>query len=821
MGKTTPKKKLKTSRAKLFFRIVFIFFAVTCFALLAGYALFLYYRPEIKKAINNRLSEEINGEIEIGGVGIELFRNFPTLAFTLENTHLRGPQHERFPGEFFVADHVEMQVDAEKLLDKELHIKAIRISNAKCFVFKAKNGYTNLDIFKKQKRDSSQDSGPVVIKFRNVDVENMDVLYHDSVRNKTFDFRFVKTENFILKRDSSIVFHTAGNIFFNGLTFNAQKGSFLTKKSTQADFHLEYFQFKKELVVSPSVLEWGPTAVTLSGNFQFANSKEFKLNITSDAVAYKEGIAVLSQSIQKKMGKFNVEGPIKIKVDLAGSIGEGKKPAVDIQYFFSKSAAITERFVLNNTTLNGSFSNHQNPALEFNDRNSILIFDSLKASLNGIPFQARAVIRNLNNPEIDLKAIANFKLTDINKELNEDNVQFTTGQAEANIAYSGKLKALNPGEGKLLGKLAGDVKVHNGGIRFIDEQFTIDQVAASIRFTQDRFDIDQLSCRINQNPIEVTGSLSFMPFLKSSEKKGKVVLRVSSSRLDLTKMLARKTNPKKTTKRERRKQLMSTMNDIYEGLEFDFAFTVKHFIYNRFVGKNMKGNVVLARDKLKANKMSVEFAAGKILFNLDVDRVLTSRSPFSIRASVINSGIKEFFYAFNDFNQSVIKYKHLQGKLTMDATFQGMLNKELMLVPSTLLGRTTFYVRNGKLKDFEPLMNMSNFLFKRRDFSDVKFAAIKGDLKVKGTEIDVSRMEIQSSVLSAFVEGRYSLKDSTDLSIQLPLSNLKKRDKNYKPKNVGTDARVGPSVFLRAQTENGKTEITYDPLKKFRRKKTK
>lgn len=821
MKKAAPKKS-GSSRLKIFFKVVSVFFGIVCLALLTGYFLFLYYRPEIKKAINARLSEEVNGEIEIGAVGIELFSNFPTLAITLENTHLRGPQHNRFPQDFFVADRVEMQLDAEKLVDKELHVKAIRISNAKCFVFRTKTGYTNLDIFKKQNRDSAQKTSPVVVRFRNIDVDNMSVLYYDSVQNKTFDFQFIKTENFILKRDSSLLFHVLGGIFFNGLTFNAEKGSFLTKKTTQADFHLEYFLFRKELVVSPSVLAWGPTSIGLAGKFRFADQKKFQLSITSDAVAYKDGLAVLSQAIQKKMEKFNVEKPIRIGVNIEGSMGEGKKPAVDVRYFFAKSKVTTERFDLNNATLTGSFSNHQNPALIFNDQNSMLIFDSLNASLNGIPFGAKAVIHNLTNPELDLKAKANFKLTVLNHELDKDEVQFTTGQAEANISYTGKLKSLGRDVSKMTGKLKGDVKVHSGGVRFVDEQLTVDQVSASVRFTQDRLDIDKLTYRINQNPMEATGYLvGFMPFLESPEKKGKVVLKVNSSRMDLTRMLARRTKSKTKTKRERRRQLMKTMNGIYDSLEFDVAFTVKDFIYNRFVGKNMKGNVVLAKDKLKANKMSVEFAAGKILFNLNVDRVLTARSPFSIRASMINSGIKEFFYAFNNFNQSAIKYQNLQGKLTMDATFQGMLDKELVLVPSTLLGRTTFYVRNGKLKDFEPLMNMSNFLFKRRDFSDVKFAAIKGDLKVRGTEIDVSRMEIQSSVLTAFVEGRYSLKDSTDLSIQLPLSNLKKRDKNYKPKNVGTDARVGPSVFLRAQTENGKTEISYDPLKKFRRKKAK
>ena len=79
-------------------------------------------------------------------------------------------------------------------------------------------------------------------------------------------------------------------------------------------------------------------------------------------------------------------------------------------------------------------------------------------------------------------------------------------------------------------------------------------------------------------------------------------------------------------------------------------------------------------------------------------------------------------------------------------------------------------------------------------------------------------MEIQSSVVSLFVEGRYSFTDSTSLSVQIPLSNLKKRHKDFKPKNIGTHSKAGPSVFLHVYREkdiNSKIKIDYDPFKKW------
>lgn len=161
----------------------------------------------------------------------------------------------------------------------------------------------------------------------------------------------------------------------------------------------------------------------------------------------------------------------------------------------------------------------------------------------------------------------------------------------------------------------------------------------------------------------------------------------------------------------------------------------------------------------------------------------------------------------------------MSGKINAKVSLLASLDDDLNLIMAGLKGNIDFTVRNGKLMNFQPLEKLSNFLFKKRDFSDIAFAEINSSFTMRATELTIHRMEVQSTVISLFVEGRYSLADSTDLSIQLPLSNLKARDKSYMPKNVGTDSKVGPSVFLRARRDDkGNMAISYDMFKRFRKK---
>ena len=133
-------------------------------------------------------------------------------------------------------------------------------------------------------------------------------------------------------------------------------------------------------------------------------------------------------------------------------------------------------------------------------------------------------------------------------------------------------------------------------------------------------------------------------------------------------------------------------------------------------------------------------------------------------------------------------------------------------------GTITCKISEGRLKNFEPLDNLSHFLFRKRDFTDVTIAELNSLFTIDGTALNISKMEIQSSVLSMFVQGRYSFTDSTSLSLQLPLSNLKKRDKNYQPENIGINKKAGASIFLhiyRNKDINSKLTIAYDPFKKW------
>jgi hypothetical protein len=195
-------------------------------------------------------------------------------------------------------------------------------------------------------------------------------------------------------------------------------------------------------------------------------------------------------------------------------------------------------------------------------------------------------------------------------------------------------------------------------------------------------------------------------------------------------------------------------------------------------------------------------------------------SRMSISAKIMNTNISELFYSFDNFQQKTLTDKNLKGTLSTTATFNSLLKKDYSIIPESMTGKIVFVIKNGALINFKALNDVSKYVFKNRDFDHIEFAQLRDTITLTGQVLHFSRMEIESSVLTFFTEGKYGFKGGTDLSIQIPLSNLKKREDDFKPINVGTDAKLGPSIFLRAVDDaNGNLEIRYDPFKSFFKEK--
>ena len=801
----------------LLYTIAFILFVT-----IVGYAAAQYYKPMILQTLNRELKKSVNGDFQVGRLDFTIFEHFPNFSIALSDIYLRGPYYHRFHKDFMTAEKIYIHVNLLHLFNGTVDLKSIVIRNGGIFIFRARDGSSNMDVFKKN--DDPQAKGTntsLSLGLESVQFENISMTYVDTLKNKSFDIRFVNATMEITQSDSSRRLLLDGKLWFGGLTFNEKKGGYLSNTPVQANLDLEFLMAGQRLILHPSELQFVKSKVQLTGQFDLPSPGHYALTIASDEIDYAEGRTLITRALNEKLSPYRFSNPLMLTINLLGTFAPEEEPQIDISFSTKDNHFGSGKIDIQHLSLEGHFTNHVDATKALNDANSRLQVETVSGRLGGIPVEGKFVINNLTNPQLYLDTHSRLDLGELNHQTDTTRLKFLSGMATADIQYTGPLKEyLDSTRTSYEGKLTGNVTLTNGSADLRSQQKRFDQVDLQIHFTEKQMDLERIDFNVNGNLVKIKGKATgFIPFFLEPAKKGFVNLSVFSPRIDLSTLIRKKSKLLPASTLKRKKRISNFLEVLNDKMGFDVDLKVNEMVNGPFQASDVSGKVSLSKDQFEARPFRMKFADGTVSFALRMSDLQKSANPITLTAEVKDANIKKFFTSFNNFSQSTITSENLSGRIASHVQFNALVDDQFNILKPTMTGEVDFKIKQGKLTDFEPLQKVSNFLLKKRDFTDVQFAEINCLFKLSGHSLDIRRMEVESSVLALFLEGRYSLADSTDLSIQIPLSNLKRRDKTYKPQNVGIDAKVGPSVFLRAYRKEGKMVIVYDMFKKFKKKK--
>ncbi len=794
------------------------------------FAVAYWKKDEILEKLTVYLNDQINGEIHIGKLDFTILHQFPDFSVTLHDVYLRGPQYSVYNHDFFIAERIFLNIGVFELIGKKVNVNSFTLENSKVFIFKAKNGYSNLDIFKKDVlRDSlavegdAEERDPFFFKVKKAEFRNVSFVFADSIKNKSMSFQFLKTNHNINGTDSTIAVRINGDMHFDGLVFKEENGPFLKDRLAKVDLNARIDRITKMLTIDSSDLLFDELMVNLTGFFDLKKGGAFQLNFHSENLDVAKGKELLDRHLNHSLRKFEVQKPIIVTVNLNGKSVPNDRPAVDVNFSATETKVKFGRMNFSDMTFAGIFTNHVEPDKVNDDFNSKVTIAPFIGKMDGFPVKGKVTVTQLRNPLLDMEIVTEMQLSELNHHVDSSRFNFSKGSVYTEIMYKGKLaEYLNHASVKYYGKLKGKSIIKDGTFKFRSRKLEFSKINGEFEFNENQFLLSTLTFDMNGSPLKMSGSFKdFIPFFIQPKNKGQIKLDITSPHFDLTPLAASKRASKKTVSQatQDRKKVSGLVDNIFAKLEFDLNVKVGELTMKQFKATDFTGRIELANQTLKASPVTMLVAGGWMnldfrLFNLD-----EAVNPMNVTARISNAGIQDFFKSFNNFNQQTISDKNLSGTISANVKFDAQLDDNLSVLAPSMVGNIDCRIRDGNLKNFEPMENMSNFLFKKRDFSDVQFAELNSHFYLQGTDLDISRMEIQSSVLSLFIHGRYSFKDSTSLSVQLPLSNLKKRDRDYTPQNVGVDTKVGPSVFLHVYKDKaGKIAIAYDPFKKYAQK---
>ena len=797
--------------------LIIIFYAGVFFYIKAN-------KAKIIKDLTEKVSDKLDGKLTIGDADVSIFKNFPRIAIVLKDVSLTDSLYAQHKHAFFAAKDVFVNLNFFKLIKKEDPLSGLVLRNANIYFYTDTSGYSNTYLLK-SKKDTS--GGPKKtsndITLKKVELQNVRFILDDRKREKLHDFDIKKVSMNLNDKADILNVNTDAKLFINSMAFNLPKGTFLKESSFQGNFKLSYGKVSQVLSFDSIDIKIAGKPFNLSGKFDLGDKNPaFSLNIYASKILYEDVKKLLPTRIAKSLSMVSLNKPVNAVAKLKGPL-QGGEPFIYAQWKVENADMVTQFLDFEDASFTGYFSNEVVAGQPRYDPNSVITINNLKAKWRNLPVSSKKIeILNLETPILTCDLRSSFDLTELNEVIPINSIQLLSGNADVILDYKGPVAKNNNTNSFLNGSIA----FKNGTMLYAPRNVELKAVNGALVFKNSDVFIQNLQCNILNNKIVMNGTAkNVLTLINTDANRVKIDYNIFSPDLNLgsfTYLLKKKNNVVKKVSSNKKSfgDMAVKIDDLLEKSTIDMSLNVDRLTYKKFEASNAKASITLLQDRYIINNVSMQATGGSMNIK---GQLLNSSGAYhtaNINADVNSVDVKKLFYSFNNFGQDGIVAANLEGQLTAKVNTVLKINDDGEVVPSSVNGGVNFSLKNGALNNFEPIKKIQNFIFKKRDFDNITFAELKDNLVIKNGDIKLNRMEIQSSILTLFVEGVYSKKTGSDLSIQIPLNNLKKRDEDYNPVNIGTKSKVGKSIFLRGKTgSDGNVNFKLDLFNKFQKDK--
>lgn len=778
-----------------------------------------WYRDAVVKQLKAYFDRQINGTLTVGSYGVSLQRDpegswVPGLFINLRDVHLRDATYPSHRVELLGAREMNVKVGFWGAFGPDFRLYHIALADATVDALIAPNGQTNFGLAKPQPgRTKLQGKGDLPTDFLEylhlTRLHNVRVRFRDFRKQKWFaaTFRDARIELTDDARGHAI--RLDGPVFFKGLTFNAEQGPYLGNRWTTLHLRTHFSEKERRLTVHPSVLATETDRVQIAGRFDFPKDSVPRLALRFQArnLPLRRGLDLVTPHLKRTMGKFDAFPLVKtLDVRLNGAAGPGAPPAVDVAFDLDTFRLQTKLGWVTGLRTQGTFTNHFDPQKPNQDANSRVTFRNIQGKWEDlVPVSGAFWVHDLLRPVGDLTIHAYSPLPAFNDVISSPSYDFEGGSATADVHFHGDMTDVyNPRTGRLLGKLKGTVRVEGGVFHYLPRRVRLSEIGGTVHFNETDAWINDFQATANGSPLHVNGMLRQVgPFLLTSRRKVYADAQIFSNDFEIN--TSRYQGAVARPRRRNRHQLAQTIDRVVDQIEARLRLNLKKFKYEDFLASNLRGHLVMNSAQLKINHLGMGVFGGTLDVRGRVDYL--DEFPSTLRAwcSIQNAEVGGVFRAFDNFDQTTLTDQNLRGRWSSEGTFVTDLDRDYRLLHRTMRGDLRIKLTNGALIGFAPIKRIQKFAFKRRNFDHIRFATIENRFRMRGQDIQIDQMEIESSVITLFIKGLYSFQDRTNLRIQVPLLNLRRRDSTYRLTRHDPDKL--PSVFLTAVDEGGKMRI--------------
>lgn len=783
---------------RLLIALVLILFLTGAFV----FVTITFYKKELTALLVEHAKTDYGLTLKVSDIQVSFFANWPHASIKLKNVFVASNVYANNEP-VLKAGALALSFNLHKMIHKDFTIKHISIHDAEILMLHNENGERNFE-FKQQPPDTLRTKSPVKFDIDKIIVRNVKFKFINKVRQQNLAFHFLDLSIPLRLYSDGAEASLNGKILVEELLFNPKNGAFLKNTRARAALKLNYIKNTQAICIHPpSYIEIEGNKYNITSLINLGEAKRLALNIESKKIKYERAAALLSPKIKTTLSNFEVKRPIDAKITLVVNLGKKEDPVILAEVTGENCDLLigNSKIPYSELYFTGKIRSLDSTGTRGDMARGSVVFEPVKGKVYDFPFTAAVYVTNLENPHIHIDADLLVEANKIPLEVSKDFV--LKGSAKAKLKYSGPTRKLNKQEFlKSPMQLNARVVFKNLSYKEPDRPYVY-TVNGKAEVNNSDLYFEDLHVKTAVADALVKGKAQgFVPYLFGFSKGFKATVSARTERLDLNPLFADAEVSEKTNKNT----IKSTSKKIGQSkFEFSVNLFAKRLVFRKFDAQNAAVDLFYKDNSLKINSASLNTCDGKLNANASIHNF----NRIDANVSVQNVDVTKLFMQFENFGQQAVTSENLKGNISLDARFKTNLDEKMNLLGETMAGDVKLKLKNGHLINFEPVQNLSNFLFRNRDFNDVAFTELNESFKLRGYEMQIEELEIGSNILNLFVvDGLYNFKGNSNINILVPWNNLKKRGKDYIPKNSGQSAENTKGLKLNFNGPSKKMKIS-------------
>ncbi len=758
-------------------RTLIIVLSLIALLLCVTFVLGSFYKKELSNLLTQTLKSRFALTLTVENVDVSVIENFPNASIKLKNVLLNSDLYSVKDKPLLKASTISLSLNLLKLLHKDFEINAVSLNNAQINLVQDTGGFKNFK-FKNSAPQSKKQTTGVKFDVRRFTITDTRFQFINIERRQKIALQLIDGVIKIEEKQQTLKIAFNGNLKVGGLLFNFKKGAFLQNTLANVNLSATWFSNTNALHIhSPSKVTIDQINYDANAFIEFGENKKLALKIEATSVIYDSGVKLLNDNLRKALSNFSIARPVNVKLLVATSLGVKQDPVVLLKVSSDDNDVLigNSKVPYNHVSFKGTIVSVDSTFAKGDEENARVIF-TVKGSVYEVPFTALVNAKNFTDPQIKINASlfidgAKVKI----KQTTE--FQFK-GFCIANVKYSGNSKKLNKEE-FLSPDMFLDATLNFKNFSYKEQGKAHSfMVNGHAKLNNTELNFNRLSLKTDGGNVVLNGKVSnFAQYALGLTNGFKANINVSTNDYNLNPYLVKKpvdSNAVKAAPKELPKQFTAKSN-----FDFNVTLNAKKLQIRNVIANNAQIDLAYNNNIIDITSLKANLCGGTIFVKANINKLKTVLANLEFNNIDVNS----LFQQFENFGQQAIISRQLKGNISLKAIFNTSLDERLEIIPSTMAGEVKLILKDGHLIEYEPLQNISNFIFHNRDFNDVTFSELNETFTINGYQMDIKELEIASNVLNIFVSGTYNFKGASNINLVIPWSNLKRRGKHYIPKS--------------------------------------